>query len=82
MIGNWFFIRQFFSRMGAQVAKDTVKNMYLGEIGKMFLSVILFFLAVKYFHVQALLFLIGYLLAQTSYWASPWIFKTKKWTRV
>jgi len=81
VIGNWFFIRQMFSKTGARSAKLIAKNLYLGEVGKVLLCSLLFVTTILFLHVQPLMFFVGYIIAQSCYWLSPLLFKSEKFVR-
>lgn len=78
LAGNWFFMKQFFSKTGARAARSIVWNLYLGEAGKIALTVVLFLVIFQYMHVQVLLLFVGYITTQASYWLVPGIFKEYK----
>lgn len=81
VIGNGFLSRYYFSKTGASAAKGIVRSLYFGEMGKIILSAALFLVAMKCFYVHALPFFVGYIAAQAGFWAAPWFFNTKSFSR-
>jgi len=77
IVPGWYFIKRVFKVTGAQNAKKIVKNFYHAEIVKILLSILLFFITIRFATVALLPFFIGFFIAQTVYWFSPFILTTK-----
>ncbi len=65
---NIYFAYKLFAQTGAQAAKQIVASFYLSEVVKFIITVILFFIAFKYFHTNKLAIFIGYIIAQITFW--------------
>lgn len=74
---NAVFIKRYFVTTDAQQAQAIVKQFYRAEISKLFISVALFVLVIKFAQVSVLVFFLSYILLQFSFWLTPWFFKLK-----
>lgn len=78
VFANLFFVKQFFKFSGARSGKKIVMAMYLAEIFKLAITAFFFVIAITYWHVQPLPFLIAYFIVQSVSWFSPLIFRVRR----
>lgn len=74
MMTTAYMIHQLLKYPGAKYAKQFVHHLYWTETLKIAFTVILFCMAFIFLHAQGPFLLLGYILAQSAYWLSPWIF--------
>jgi ATP synthase protein I len=65
---NFIFVWRVFRFAGAQQMQRFVIAFFFGEIGKLFLSAILFVLIVKYLPISLLSVLVGFIGAMIAFW--------------
>jgi ATP synthase protein I len=75
LIPNMVFARNIFKYKGASSAKQIVRAFYKGESLKLVLSIILFSLVFKFFHLIPLVFFAVYITMQFLIWLAPLIFR-------
>lgn len=69
---SWYFIHKFFKNR--QRSPQTIlKDFYVGEMLKLFLSVVLLVLIVKYIPVHLLAVITGYIAACLAVWGMPFL---------
>jgi ATP synthase protein I len=76
ILGNSVLARKFFRYTGARAAKKIVSSLFWGEALKFIITVVLFCIALKYLRIQALPFLLSYIVTQNLFWFSPLLFKS------
>ena len=76
-IPSLYFAWRLFRHQGARAANEICQDFYRGEMGKIFLSALLFALVFTQCHVQHLAFFGGFLVVQVTHWLSP-LFLTHK----
>lgn len=67
--------RWFLGSYRASQAKSIIRNFYLGEIVKLFLTGLLFILVIVNLPVSVPVFLIGFVSAQIAFWLAPYFVK-------
>ena len=72
------FAKKFFHYQGARAARQIVKNFYIGEALKLFLTVLLFALVFMLFNIAPSVFFFTYIVVLMTYWFSPLIFANKQ----
>ncbi len=77
VLANLFFMKYFFAFCGARAGQKIVMMMYVAEILKLLITSIFFVLAITFWHVGPLPFLLTYFVVQTSCWLSPWVFRKR-----
>lgn len=75
LIPNLVFARNIFKYKGASSAKQIVRAFYKGESLKIVLSIGLFALVFKFFHVIPLVFFAVYITMQFLIWLMPLFFR-------
>ena len=60
-----------FRHRGARSAGKIIKSLYRGEALKIFATVFLFVLSIKYLHAQFFPFMVTYILSQMVFWLAP-----------
>lgn len=78
VIPNLLFAKRVFAHNGARSAAKIMKSVYRGEMLKIFSTVILFVIAIAYFHAQFLPFMVTYVLSQLAYWFALWLNSQQK----
>lgn len=78
VLPNAFFVRKLFKHSGARAARQIVNGFYKGEAYKLILSVSMFALVFKYLNIQALVFFVAYIAAQSMFWFAPLIVVNKR----
>lgn len=77
IVGTGFMALCVFSYQGARAAKQIVKHFYRGEALKLLLTAILFAITfITVANIEPLALLGGFILVQSCYWVSPWLFAT------
>lgn len=71
VLPNLYLYRRVFSHQGARAAKKIFKSLYVGQMVKIVLTAIGFFLAVSTEWVLPLWLFMGYILAQLSFALTP-----------
>ena len=74
------FVWRVFARTGAQAARQFLFAFGIGEVIKIFLSAVLFVLAVKYLPVDTISVLIGFVGAVISFWIASIILLARQGT--
>lgn len=69
LLPSFYFAHQVFSKIGT--AKTILWMFYRAEITKLLLSAVLFILICRFFSVNMLIFLLGYMAAQCMFWLAP-----------
>src|SRR5205809_578259 len=64
VLASAYFALRLFAYVGATKARYMVKALYRAELGKFALTLVMFFVAIKYMHVAALPFFLTYILVQ------------------
>jgi ATP synthase protein I len=70
IIPNLYFAHKLFGRTGAQATRQIITSFYFSEVVKFILTILLFFVAFKYFNTNKLAIFIGYIVAQITFWIS------------
>lgn len=70
IIPNLYFAHKLFARTGAQATQQIIASFYISEIVKFLITVLLFWVAFKYFNTNKLAIFVGYLVAQFTFWFS------------
>jgi ATP synthase protein I len=65
---NLYFAHKLFYRTGAQAAYQIIRSFYWGELIKILLTVLLFYLVFKFLVINKILLFVGYILAQITFW--------------
>lgn len=68
LIPNAYFAHRLFANTGAQAVGKIMKSFYLGEIVKIFITIVLFAIAFKLFKTGKIGIFIGYIIAQVTFW--------------
>ena len=72
------FGRRLFSASHAHRVHEILRSFYRGELWKIGLTTLLFFVCIQYIHVSFLPFMVTYILCQSAFWIVPWFpFKHK-----
>ncbi len=69
------FARWFLGSYRASQAKSIIRNFYLGEIGKLVFTGLLFILVIVNLPVSIPVFLVGFMGAQIAFWLAPYLVK-------
>jgi ATP synthase protein I len=77
VLANWIFAKKVFVHSGARKAKQILQGIYLGEVLKYVLSIMLFIISVKFLYIKGLPFFVNYIITQSAFWVSPWMFNSK-----
>lgn len=77
VLANLFFVKYFFATCDARSGRKIVVMMYIAEIAKLLITAVFFVLAITFWHVDPLPFLLTFFIVQTSHWLSPWLFREK-----
>ena len=78
IIPNAYFARKLFQYQGARAAKQIVNSFYIGEALKMGLTIALFILVFKLFHIIPLVFFSVFIVVQMVFWLAPLIFDNNR----
>jgi ATP synthase protein I len=78
LIPEAIFAFLLFKNSGARAAKSIVQGFYFGETLKIITTVVILAVIFKYFTVQPLALLLGYIFIQIVHWLSPLILITKE----
>jgi len=74
LVPNLYFAVKVFSTGGAHITpQQMLKNFYLAEVTKLVLCAVLFTVIVKFLAVAVLAMLAGFVMAQVSFWMSPFL---------
>ncbi len=65
------FARWWFAYFTAKAGNRMIAKFYVGEVVKLFLTVILFILVFTFMSVNILACLLGYIIAQVAFWLGP-----------
>jgi ATP synthase protein I len=68
VLANLYFARKLFASTGALAANKILQAFYWGEAVKLTLTLFLFFIGFKFGSVIPLMLLMGYIVAQISFW--------------
>lgn len=77
VLANWIFVKKCFANKKVMDAKRILLSVYLGEIIKVLVSIVLFVLVFKFISIVVLPFFIGYILVQFMFWFSPLLFSIR-----
>ena len=74
LLPNLIFVLMAFAHAGARKNKEVVRGFYAGEAIKLFLTVVLFVVFLKYGSLSLLAFYISFSLLVVSQWLAPFFF--------
>jgi ATP synthase protein I len=74
LLPNVVFVLMAFAHAGARQSKKVVRGFYAGEAIKLFLTVLLFVVFLKYGSLSLIAFYISFLLLVISQWLAPFFF--------
>jgi len=77
LLPNFIFVWMAFAHAGARQSKKVVRGFYVGEAMKLFLTVILFVVFLKYTTLSLAAFYISFALLVVSQWLAPLFFYNK-----
>lgn len=77
LIPSWYFIRKIFRHKKDRSINIIAKDLFIGELLKFFFSAVLIILCLKFFPVNLLAFLTGYIGVVTMAMFMPMVFEAK-----
>lgn len=77
LLPNFVFVWMAFAHAGARQSKKVVRGFYAGEAIKLFLTVILFVVFLKYTTLTLIAFYMSFALLVVSQWLAPFFFYNK-----
>lgn len=75
---NAFFGWMMFKQFKASHLQAYLKRVYRGEALKIVLTLVLFAFAFCFFSIVPWIFLVSFLIVQSTVWMTPWIFVTRE----
>lgn len=77
LLPQWIFARLWLSSYRASAAHRLARMFYVGEVIKLLLTGFLFVLLLKYVPIHIVTCLIGFMIAQVSFWIAPFVWSKK-----
>lgn len=68
IVPNLYFALRLFTHTGAQKVRQIMKAFYFGEMIKFLLTIIFFYVVLKYLNVEKIPFFTGFIIAQITFW--------------
>jgi ATP synthase protein I len=81
VFANFLFARKAFSCTGAQQSHNILKAFYFGEVQKIIITVLAFYIVIKYLNVVFLALFLMYISAQFCFWLAPLLIDIKVWKK-
>lgn len=80
LLPQWVFAQLWLAYYKASAAPKLVTMFYVGEVIKLLLTGVLFVLLFKYVSIDAIRCLIGFMIAQVTFWMAPllWLKRPEK----
>lgn len=70
ILPNLYFAHKLFAQTGAKAVRQILATFYISEVVKFIITIVLFWIAFKYFTINKIAIFIGYLVAQFTFWFS------------